>query len=172
MSSTVRGFQLRDLTQHGKPELYRVSVASAVVLPATATGTIFTVTGCIAVTGLLGFVTTVLSSTAVSPTIGFTPSAGTAQPAGIAAAPSVAYASTAVGSVVVMPTSLGGPLPAPVTSLETATACESFVVENGAITITTASTNTGALTWLLTWVPLFPKTNYSAGSGGPTVTAA
>jgi hypothetical protein len=172
MSSTVRGFNIRDLTQHGKAEIGRVSVATAVTLPATTTANLFTVVGAIEVSGLFGFVTTVFGVTATTVQLGWTPTLGGAANNAAIAAASANLASTAVGAVIIPPLTLGAALPAPVTALETAVSSCSFAVENGNITWTTSGTDTGAVTWLLAWQPLFPKTNYSAGSGGPTVTAA
>lgn len=163
MSSTTRGFNLRDLTQHGKPEIGRLSAATAQVLPATATATLFTVTGVIAVLGLVGVVTTVFSVTAVHPTLGV--ASGTNSSNNVAAA-GTSLASTAVGSVLVMPTTLGGALPAGDTAAESITSAQFFTVNNENINITTDATNTGAVTWILSWVPLYPK-----GSGVSVVAA-
>lgn len=152
MSSTAKGFNIRDLTQHGKPELCQVAVNPGKVLPATATGNLFTVTGSIVVHGLLGVVSTIFSVTAVHISLGYT-----GQPAAIAANPSVAYASTAVGSVIVPAATLGGALPAVVSSQSVTAAAGTFTCENTIITVTTDATNTGAVTWLLLFEPIMPK---------------
>ena len=138
---------------HG--EYGHVAVSTGKVLPASATGNLFTVTGTV-LCSLVGVVTTVLSITSVSPTIGITGS-----PAIIAAAPAAPLASTAVGSLLVMPTLLGGPLPAPVVASEVVVSAVFMEITNTIITITTGATNTGAITWILSYAPLFPKHNAS-----------
>lgn len=122
------------------------------VLPATTTGTLFTVTGSVVVLGLVGVVSTVFSATNVNPTIGITGSN-----AAIAAAPAAPFASTAVGSVIQLPAVLAGALPAAVAAKGSAASFDAFVVKGTNITITTDATNTGAVTWLLLWAPLFRK---------------
>lgn len=152
MSSTVRGFSLRDLTQHGKAEIGHVVVNPGKTLPATATGNLFAVTGSVVVLGLVGIVSTILQASNVSPTLGVTN-----LPAGIAAAPAAPYNATAVGSAIILPPALGGALPAPVTAQSAvASACQ-FEVTAANITITTNATVTGAITWVLSWAPLMPK---------------
>ena len=122
------------------------------VLPATATGTLFTVTGSVVVLGLVGVVSTVFSATSVNISIGITGSN-----AAIAANPSAAFGVTAVGSVLQLPAALAGVLPAAVSAKGTAASFSAFVVKGTNITITTDATNTGALTWVLVWAPLFRK---------------
>jgi hypothetical protein len=152
VSSTIRGFNIRDLTQHGKPEIGNVVVNPGKVLPATATGNLFAVTGAVAVLGLFGVVSTVFSVTAVHITLGDTQTT-----TAIAAAPAAAYASTAVGGVIVPPPTLGAALPAIVTAQSATAGAGQFVLDSANITITTDATNTGAVTWVLSWAPLFPK---------------
>jgi len=123
------------------------------VLPATTTGNLFSVTGPVLVLSLVGVVTTAFTVTAVKPTLGYT-----GAPAAIAAAPAAGYASTVVGSVVEMPATLGGQLPAAVGSSGAAASLGGFIVGAATtITITTDATNTGALDWLLTYIPLQRK---------------
>jgi hypothetical protein len=152
MSSTKSGFNIRDLTQHGKGELSHVGVNPGKVLPATATGNLFTVSGSIVVHGLLGVVTTVGSATSVSPTLGITGAA-----AALAAAPAVPWTTIPVGSVIIMPPTLGAALPAFLSAQSVVAAAGTWTCENTIITITTGATNTGAITWLLIWEPIFPK---------------
>jgi hypothetical protein len=156
MSSTARGFTVKDITYHGRAEIGRLVVNPAKVLPATATGILFTVAGSVVVTGLWGVVTTILSATAVKPSLGVTGS-----PAAIAAAPAAAYNASAVGSVIAVPPAFGGALPAAITAQAGVSGSAMFVANNTNITITTDATNTGAITWMLTYVPLTSK---SAGS--------
>ena len=159
MSSTVRGFIAREMTYHGRPVGARVTVNPNKALPASTTGTLFTVVGSIVITGLNGVVSTATQASNVSPTLGVT-----GQPALIAAAPAAPYNTVAVGASIIMPVTFGGALPAPVTSQGSATATERIAVSNTNITITTVTTVTGNITWILSWVPLMPK-------GGATVTA-
>lgn len=129
-----------------------LATQNAKVLPATGTGTLFTVTGSVVVLGMVGVVSTVFTATSVNISLGITGSN-----AAIAANPAAAYASTTVGSVVQLPAVLGGALPAAVAVKGTAAAFNAFVVKGTNITITTDATNTGAITWLLVWTPLFRK---------------
>ncbi len=152
MSSTTKGFAYRDLTYHGRPEFGRSTVNFAKTLPASTTGNLFAVTGSILVTGLVGVVSTALQASNVSPTLGVT-----GLPAAIAAAPASPFNATALGSVIVMPLTPGGALPAPVVASGAITLANRFEVTAANITITTATTVTGAITWLLSWVPLMPK---------------
>src|SRR5580765_2221195 len=142
MSSTARGFLVRDMTYHGKSGASRVSINPAKALPATATGNLFTITGSIVVTGLTGVVSTATQAANVSPTIGVT-----GLPAGIAAAPAAPYNAVPIGNAIIMPPLLGGALPAPVAAQSSVTSAIRFAVTAGAITITTASTVTGNITW-------------------------
>lgn len=152
MSSTVKGFAVRVVdSQHGKQELGHYAINFGKALPATTTGSLFTVTGAIQCS-LVGVVSTVLGLTTVLPTIGVTGS-----PAAIAAAPAVGFTSTAVGSVIVMPPTLGGQLPAAVVATGIAVSVSLFEVSNTIITVTTNATNTGNITWILSYAPLFPK---------------
>ena len=84
--------------------------------------------------------------------------------AAIAAAPASAYASTGVGSVIVPPLVLGGALPAVVGASGAAAGSGLFVVDAADITITTDATNTGAITWVLSYVPLYPKAGASVAA--------
>jgi hypothetical protein len=159
MSNGAKGFLYRDVTSHGRVETGHVVVNVGKVLPATATGNLFAVTGSVVVTGLVGVVSTLFAATAVKPTIGVT-----GLPAAIAAAPVAAYNATAVGSVIQMPLTSGGALPAPVVASGAAASAGIFVTIAANITITTDATNAGAVTWILYYQPLSPKF-------GATVTA-
>lgn len=165
----TRGFNLRDLTQHGKPETGRITVNVKALPTSAGLQNLFAVTGEIEVLGLFA-VETVILSAAQSLTIGYTPTGLSNLPAAIAAAPASGTVG-AVGDVFIMPPTLGGQLPAPVAAT-TATASSSnhFTAKDGVITVTTsAALTTGTMAWVIVWSPLNPKTNYSAGSGGPTV---
>lgn len=150
MSSTAKGFAVRDVAQpHGWGPYGQVNVNFGKVLPASTTGAFFTVVGSIMAT-LVGVVSTVGSATAVSPTIGYT-----GKPAALAAAPAAPLTTQAVGSVFKLPSPLGGALPVPLVANSGASGESFFTVSNTSLTITTAATNTMAITWILVWAPLF-----------------
>jgi hypothetical protein len=152
MSSTVKGFSVRNVdTQHGKAELGHYAVNFGKVLPATATGNLFTVTGSIQAS-LVGVVSTVGSATAVHLSVGVTGSPGL-----IAANGAATFSTVAVGSVFQLPSVLGGQLPAPIVATGIVAGVALFTVSNTIITVTTDATNTGAITWILCYAPLFPK---------------
>lgn len=160
MSSTAKGFSVRDVTvPHGWSASGQVNVNFGKVLPATATGTVFTVLGTIMAT-LVGVVSTVGGVTAVKPSIGYT-----GKVAGISAAPAVALTTQAVGSVIKLPTPIGGALPVPLVANSAAVGESFFTVANTNITITTDATNAMAITWILVWAPLF-----LGAAAGTTVT--
>jgi hypothetical protein len=125
--------------------------------PQTNTISLFTVTGSI-LCDLVGVVSTVFGAVAQHLTIGVTGS-----PAAIAAAPAVALNATAVGAVVNTPSALGGALPAPITATAAAGSLMLLEVSNTIITVSSDASTTGAITWILDWVPLSPQ-------GGASVT--
>jgi len=147
------GFSLRQLAPYkGIGAAPKIAVQPGKVLPATATGTLFTVTGTVVVLGLVGVVSTVFAASAVNPTLGITGSN-----AALAAAPAAAYNATAVGGAVQLPATLGGALPAAVAAKGAAATADPFILSGTNVTITTDATNTGALTWTLFWMPLNRK---------------
>lgn len=154
MSANAAGYNLRQLA--GVKEWLALGGTVAFnpgkVLPATGSGNLFTVSGSVVVTGLVGVVTTVFSVTAVKPTIGITGSA-----AAIAAAPAAGYASTTVGSLVQLPRTLGAALPAAVSTQGAAAGMAQFILNATTVTITTDATNTGAISWILVYQPLRDK---------------
>ncbi len=151
MSSTVKGFTVRTVdTQHGKAALGHVAVNFGKVLPATATGNLFTVSGAIQAS-LVGVVSTV-GTTATHLSIGVTGNNSL-----IAANGAATFSTVAVGSVFQLPSVLGGQLPAPVVATGIAACVSLFEVSNTIITLTTDATNTAAITWMLLYSPLFPK---------------
>jgi hypothetical protein len=156
MSSLTKGYIFKDISQKGRAETGRYCVNVGKALPASATGAIFNVTGVIQVTALFGIVSTALAASNVSPTLGVT-----GAPAAIAAAPAAPLNATGVGAVLVMPLTPGGALPAPVVASGAATAMNRFTVNAASITITTLTTVTGNITWVLGYTPLVPK---AAGS--------
>lgn len=155
MSTTVRGFNIRDLTQHGKAEMGQANV-NVKALPLTATSSsLFTVTGAIQVNALVGVVT-------VAPTaaeaFGVTLTTGAAV-FNIATAQAAA-AIPAVGSLLVLPPALGSALPAAIAAITATIKAASFftVSSGGVISVTTSAVITaGTVAWFLAWSPLYPK---------------
>jgi hypothetical protein len=138
----------------------------AKTLPATATGHIFTVAGGrVLITSLTGIVTTAIQNQACTLSIGNTPTGGTAGATTLATAVSIANA--AIGVNVSMPPlsalgvgqalivgAAGIAVPMDVGGLA--------IVPAGTIDVATSATNTGAITYSVTYV------SYDAGA---TITA-
>lgn len=148
--SANKGFTLRGVKSG------QVTVNPAKALPATTTGTLFTVTGTISAT-LVGVVSGALGATATKPSLGIT-----GNNTALAAASAASVASATAGSVFQMPSALGGALPAPVAAQGSAAGEAMFVVSDTNITMTTDATDTGSITWVLTWVPLSPGASVTA----------
>jgi len=151
MSIIIQGTQLRAL------ELGTLVQKGPSVLPATTTANLYTVnTGAVVVTGLVGVVTTVCSATVTNLSIGTHPTGLSAQNASIAVA--TAITSAAVGTwLAPLPVSgVGGGTGSLVVAAPSAVAFlpAAFIVPAGTITLTTSATNTGAVSWYLTYVPL------------------
>lgn len=149
MSALIQGVQLRAILLGIKID------EPAAVLPATATGNIFTVAGGrVLITGLIGQCTTVCSGVATTLSIGLAPTAGTANATGLTTA--TAITSKEVGTLVSLPLTAGGGL---VVGANAGAAGQlashaPYVVEPGSITITTNATNTGAFSWSLAYIML------------------
>jgi hypothetical protein len=127
----------------------RVLRATA-TLPATATGSIFTVTlGNVMITSILGVVTTSIQAQANAVKLVATPTIGavndlcaTVDINGLAAGGQLSLTGLAADAMV---KSTGGG----VSSLRNA-----IVVAPGAVGLNTAATNTGSIRWIVTYVPL------------------
>ncbi len=152
MSTIIQGYQLRTLL------LGDQVIKTALTLPASTTGNLYTVAGGnVLVTSLLGVVTTVVQTQACTLSLGTAPTVGTAKVAGIAAAESIE--SVEVGGWVGAAASAGlaGNLAVSGAGADAGNVVYvaiPFVVAPGYITWTTSATNTGAMTWYLTYVPL------------------
>ena len=153
MSTILQGYENRQLL------LGAQVTKGPVTLPATTTGTLFTVTGgAVLVTSLIGLVTTAVQSSDPVLTLGTAPSAGTLEVAGIAS--TTVLTSAEVGTWVTVGQSAG--LPAALVVMATAAKAgnavfiggATFVVSAGTITWSTGATKTGAFKWYLTYVPL------------------
>lgn len=120
-------------------------------LPATATTTLFTVSGAVMITGMFGLVTTGLGATVTNLSL------GTVNDAGTSIATATAVTSKAAGTWL-MPSStngVGGALVANTAPFfpNTPAPISPFVV-NGNITWTTSATDTGQIKWYLWYMPL------------------
>lgn len=156
MATTVRGFSIRQVDMgHGKPDKGIAQVSFGKAMAQTNTINLFTVTGAI-VCSLVGVISTALGAVAQHPTLGITGSA-----TAIAAAPAVALNASAVGTVITLPATLGAALPAPLTAGGAPGAAVQLEVANTSITLSSDASTTGAVTWILMWVPLYPKQNAS-----------
>lgn len=146
MSQLVSGTAYRTL-------LFGLQVAkSAAVLPDTAYGALFTVSGGrVIILGIVGEVTTVMDATAT--TLKFTSNPTTGTDTDLSAA--VAVTSKEVGSLISTPIATGGD-----TIVTNAgggvqlSGSSGFVVPEGNVGVTTSATQTGAASWVLHYVPL------------------
>jgi hypothetical protein len=137
-------------------------VKSPQALPGTATATLYTVSGAVLVTGLLGRVTTVLGSTATTLALGTTASSTTS----IATATTVTSAAAGSWIIPTVASSIGAALtvksgPAfflttfPTTGgIQPYTLSAPFFLAADAITWTTSATDTGQVEWYLWYMPL------------------
>ena len=131
-------------------EGYLVSRATN-TLPATATGNIFTVTGGrILIVSLVGEVTAAVQNQACTVAVGYAPTVGTGSTTALGTASSVIAAPIGThvsfnpggAAAVDLATQAGVTVPS-----------TRFLVDAGAITITTSATNTGSVKWDLIYVP-------------------
>lgn len=152
MSSTVKGFAVRAIdTSHGRadPGVAQISVGKA--LPQTNTISLFTVAGSI-VCSLTGVISTVFGLGVLHLSLGVTGSSSA-----LAAPATASMASAAVGSVIVLPQAIGAALSAPAAATAAPKSAILLEVSNTIITATGDVSTTGNVTWILNWVPLFPK---------------
>ena len=148
MANFVQGKSLR-LLEYGSQVL-----KTAQALPQTATGTLFTVSGGrVIVTSLIGTVSTAIQNQACTLALGTVPTTGTASSTGIATATSIInleagthlYLAATKGALTVNANAgaaaqiFGG---------------SAYVVSAGTISWTTSASNTGAISWALTYIPL------------------
>jgi len=120
---------------------------AAAVLPATGNQTIFTVAGGrVIVTGIVGEVTTVMTATATNVKV---TAVGTTSTVATDMCANTAVTSLAVGNLFAATTPGSAGQTGSAVSLNNET-----VVPVGVIRITTDATNTGAMKWLITYIPL------------------
>lgn len=151
MVNFIQGTQLRQL-EYG----YQV-LKAAQTLPQTTTLTLFTVTGGrVAITSLVGTVSTVIGAGAVTMSLGVAPTVGTANTAGIAAL-TTTLANKEAGTNLWLPPIVGAALlfGANAGTPAQLLAGNAYVVTTGTVTWTTAAASTtGAVSWSLTYVPI------------------
>jgi hypothetical protein len=148
-----------------------VVTGAAHTLPASATGHLFTVnTGRVVITSVTGVVSTVIQAQACTIAIGNTPAGGSAATASLATASS-SVSGLAVGASLYVPAfSSGSPqalafsgASGVVSGAAVALGSDGIaLVPAGTIDLTTSATNTGAITWSVSYIPYDP---------GATVTA-
>lgn len=120
---------------------------TAATLPATGNQTIFTVAGGrVLVTGIVGEVTTVMSATVTNLKV---TAVGTASAVATDMCANALVTSATVGTLFAPTTPGSAAQTGSAVSLNNET-----VVPAGVIRITTDATNTGAMKWLITYVPL------------------
>jgi hypothetical protein len=147
MTTIVAGTSLRLIELGTKVD------EAAAVLPATATGHIFTVSGGrVAITALIGLCTTVCSATATTLAIGTTPSVGTASTTSLASA--TAVTSKEVGTMVGLGATAGAALIVGTNAASPLVLPEPVIVSAGTIDITTSAANTGAFSWSCLYIPI------------------
>lgn len=145
MSVIIQADQLRTINFGTKV------TGGAKTLPATATGSIFTVTGGrVLVTGITGVVTTAIQAQANNVKLVATPSGNGAvnDLSGV-----VDVNGLALGGLLA-PTGLAGDVLVKSTGGGVSGLRNPIVVTPGAIGVNTSATNTGAVTWTLTYVAL------------------
>jgi hypothetical protein len=122
------------------------------VLPATAYGTLFTVTGGrVLITGLIGEFTIAADATATTVKVTGTPTTGTA----VDWTTATAVTSKEIGSQMTLPAAAGSALVVTNAGGSGQMQCKSpFVAAIGTIGITTSATNAGSAKWSIFYVPL------------------
>lgn len=144
MSTLIHSDQLR-LIRYG----LKVDKAAA-VLPATATGHLFVVSGGrVIITSMVGEVTTVCDGTATTAKITSTPTVGTA----VDLTSTTAVTSKEVGSLITLPLTFGGALNVQNAGGGEIPGALGFLVPVGYLDLITSATNTGAVKWSITYIP-------------------
>lgn len=132
-----------------------IHAAQQVPTVALSPQTIYTISGgMILVVSLVGHVTTVMSGTVTTLTVGLTPTegAGSSAPAALAAAGTIT--SLEVGTNVSLGATAGAALQVGTNASTVILKPAPILVNTGAITLTGSATQTGFLRWVLTWIPI------------------
>lgn len=147
MSTLIQGPQLLEIA------FGRVVYRAAALLPGTATGNIFTISGGrILVTALFGHAATIAPATTNTLKVSTLPTSGT----GADLTTAVSVASKEAGSHVSLTNAVGGALIVGNAGTPPSV-IPGFIVNPGAITITTTGTAaTGTWDWVLGYLPLDP----------------
>lgn len=149
MSSMVKGKQQRQL------ELGFLVTKAAAALPQSATSTLYTVAGgSVLVTSIFGQVTTVIQNQVCTLALGTVPTVGTAGSTALATATSIQAKEVGTFVTVQASSGVGGALVVGTNASVSPFASFAFVVPAGTITWTTSASNTGAMKWYLTYIPL------------------
>lgn len=149
MSNYTKGTVFRE-TQFGF-----LVTKTALALPQTATSTLYTVAGGnVLVTGLLGLVSTAVGATATTLALGTVPTTGTPESAGIATATAITSSEAGTWVGVLASSAKGGALAVGSDAGKAVFLQTPFAVPPGTITWTTSASDTGAMSWYLTYVPL------------------
>lgn len=154
MSVIIQGYQLRQIDLGTRVE-------KTVSNPQTASSNIFTVTGGkVAITSLVGTVSTVQGATANSFNLTYTPSGGSAADISAATvctsdAVGTYYTITGVAADLLSAQKVGGTEVPQVTYAPTPTFLTgSLVVGSGTMQLKASGSNTGATNWVVTYVPI------------------
>ena len=119
-------------------------------LPQTTTGSIFTVSGGrIVVTSLVGEVTTILGATVTTLSVVSTPTTGSA----VTLATATAVTSLEVGGHITLPATVGGAMVVTNAGGVALPNALAVLVPIGNIQITTSASDTGSVSWSLTYIP-------------------
>jgi hypothetical protein len=149
VSTQLQGYQLRTLA-FGQQVIKGPSNT-----PQTTTATLATVAGgSVLVTSMLGLVTTVIASGANTLALGVTPTTGTQENAGIAAAVSIASLEVGTWLTPLVSAGAAGTLVSGGHAGNAVFLPTPFVVPAGSITWTTTGSTTGQIKWYFTYVPL------------------
>lgn len=136
----------------------KVANAAGKTLAATGTGTIFTVAGGkVMITSIVGEVTTVVQAQANAVKLVATPTVGTVNDLSGTVDVNGAIVGSLIGA-----TGLSGDVLVKTTGGGVSTLRNPIVVLPGTIGLNTAATNTGAIKWTLTYVPLDDGANVVA----------
>jgi hypothetical protein len=131
-------------------------IKAAQNLPATATATLFTVTGTVLIQFFIGLVTTAIQNQACNLSLGNTPTSGTAANTSLALATAITNKPVGTHVVPTFASGVGGtPVIASLAQVTVPAASgNAFVVPAGTITWTTSATNTGQMQWYLAYLPI------------------
>jgi hypothetical protein len=131
-------------------------IKAAQNLPASATATLFTVSGTVLIQFFVGLVTTAIQNQACNLSLGNTPTSGTAANTSLATAAAITNKPVGTHVVPTFSSGIGGaPVIASLAQVTVPAASgNAFVVPAGTITWTTSATNTGQMQFYLAYLPV------------------